>query len=487
MHALNSFFRNDRGASAILVAISMTLLMGFAALVIDVGAGFNERRQDQTAADISAMAGALELAGSADEVIAEVMDYANRNVRGTITAADWAGCTNPDMDSFVHEGTALDFTALTDAGGTTYPCISTANNGFLQVKIPVQTVDTTFGKLLGVDSLTTDAFAIAQVRPSGGGGILPFGLTSGAGAGLNCLRTGPIGNVVPPCDTAHPQTGNFFIIDSPLLGNPDMGSSGTSRICTGQNQLRYSTNLAVGMDHFVEIHGTNPLREDDCDQVLPANQLMVQTGSGLALEPGLISNNTYAGFPSRLQQGTNNKRGIRDGNNTANTLFLDNRPLWSYLTGGGSECAASEFNPSNTELEKQANMDLCLKVGNPTFDPLIRNSPRLVQVPKFEEATWPPGASELRTILSFEGVFLHALYFGCNGAICDIEFYPGEVASATSPTDDLCAPAGPGCKNLPGVTQLTSFVIPASSLPDGTFPNNGPSGSLNVAESRLWR
>ena len=48
-----NFTRLDRGAAAIIVAISMLVIMGFAALVIDLGAGFNERAQDQSAADAS--------------------------------------------------------------------------------------------------------------------------------------------------------------------------------------------------------------------------------------------------------------------------------------------------------------------------------------------------------------------------------------------------------------------------------------------------
>ena len=50
---------DERGATAVLVAASLFMLMGFAALVVDVGAGFNERRQDQSAADFAVLGGAL--------------------------------------------------------------------------------------------------------------------------------------------------------------------------------------------------------------------------------------------------------------------------------------------------------------------------------------------------------------------------------------------------------------------------------------------
>ena len=54
-------FGRERGASALLVALSMLMLLGFAALAVDIGAGFNERRQDQNAADAAVLGGALEV------------------------------------------------------------------------------------------------------------------------------------------------------------------------------------------------------------------------------------------------------------------------------------------------------------------------------------------------------------------------------------------------------------------------------------------
>lgn len=60
---------DDRGAVAVLVALSMLVLIGFAALVADAGALFQERRELQNAADAAALAVAIECAGTgcADE------------------------------------------------------------------------------------------------------------------------------------------------------------------------------------------------------------------------------------------------------------------------------------------------------------------------------------------------------------------------------------------------------------------------------------
>ncbi len=51
----------DRGATAILVAASLLLLMGFAAIAVDAGIGFSERRQQSSASDVGALA-ALQFA-----------------------------------------------------------------------------------------------------------------------------------------------------------------------------------------------------------------------------------------------------------------------------------------------------------------------------------------------------------------------------------------------------------------------------------------
>lgn len=52
--------RDEKGAAAILVAVSLVLLVGFAALAIDGGLGFDQRRGTQNAADNAALAAAWE-------------------------------------------------------------------------------------------------------------------------------------------------------------------------------------------------------------------------------------------------------------------------------------------------------------------------------------------------------------------------------------------------------------------------------------------
>lgn len=476
-------FKDERGATAVFVAMSLFMIMGFAALAIDSGIGFNERRQDQAAADSAVMAGAQSGGLGDDAIVASVVDYANRNLENDVfTLADWASCTDPDLLSFP----PLEFTPII-ASGVTYQCISSAEGTHLRVKLPTTSVETTFGKVLGVTEIQTGAEAIALITPVAGGGVRPFGLTSSAGPGSNCLVTAPAPLTAPPC--TGPQTGNFFVIDSPFIGADE--DFGTTRTCNGANQLRYSTNVAQGLDHSVFEHWTQPpaplverdLLPDECDIGFPT-QLYAQPGAGFALDPGLIGPGTYGGgFSSLLRQGPGPFRDVRDG---PATMPLDDRPLWDFIATGGAACDAANFGPAVLPEDRPAAMDLCLTTGNPTFsgNPAtgIATSPRLIWVPKFEEPGWPPGGG-LMTIESFQPAFIDTLYFNCNAGVCDLVFYPGDL----TPPAEMCDTNGAGCKMV-NLRQLTSFVLNRGMLPSNAIPNNGgPGGTLFVGETELWR
>ena len=64
--ALRRFVRDERGNIAVMAAVLMTTLMGFAALGVDVGKVFTDRRKAQGAVDLAAMAAVSDL-GNADK------------------------------------------------------------------------------------------------------------------------------------------------------------------------------------------------------------------------------------------------------------------------------------------------------------------------------------------------------------------------------------------------------------------------------------
>ena len=77
------------GQALVLMAISMVVMLGFAALAVDVGHLLGSRRTVQNAADAAALAGArLLMAGRSDaEIRAAVSDYAARNLTHSVRLA----------------------------------------------------------------------------------------------------------------------------------------------------------------------------------------------------------------------------------------------------------------------------------------------------------------------------------------------------------------------------------------------------------------
>src|SRR5262249_58548725 len=56
---------NERGQSMVITVVFMVVLLGFAALVIDVGSWYRAHRSAQSTADAAALAGAQVLPGTA--------------------------------------------------------------------------------------------------------------------------------------------------------------------------------------------------------------------------------------------------------------------------------------------------------------------------------------------------------------------------------------------------------------------------------------
>jgi len=78
---MKRFVLEDEGATAVIVALVIFVLVGFAALAVDLGYSFSVKRQLQTAADAAALAGCRVLADGASNasVQAEVDAYAAAN------------------------------------------------------------------------------------------------------------------------------------------------------------------------------------------------------------------------------------------------------------------------------------------------------------------------------------------------------------------------------------------------------------------------
>ncbi len=142
------FIRNEDGAVLVLVALMMTVLMGFAAFAIDVGFMYNERRSLQNAADAAALAGAQDLPNTGIAIITAV-SIANEN------------------------GLKVTQNGVTNDGDTV--TVETNYNGDPK-KIKVvctRNVQHFFAGFLGVTNSNVSATAVAQ-NGKWDGNVLPF-------------------------------------------------------------------------------------------------------------------------------------------------------------------------------------------------------------------------------------------------------------------------------------------------------------------------
>jgi Flp pilus assembly protein TadG len=72
-------WRDERGQAFVLSAIAMVMVCGMAALVLDVGNWFRDKRRLQGTADAAALAGAQQLPDDAVAAKATALSYANQN------------------------------------------------------------------------------------------------------------------------------------------------------------------------------------------------------------------------------------------------------------------------------------------------------------------------------------------------------------------------------------------------------------------------
>jgi hypothetical protein len=179
---------SERGSVAITVALCLTVLLGFAALVVDIGLNWATRTSAQTAADSAALAGASALItdGGAAAVLA-VVDYLDENVDGLANPSSLAWVDNPvDSDGDIACWTLPD--PPPTAAGTGCPDGSNA----LQVITPPINVDYAFAPVLGKASNSIKARAAAAAGPLAPNNCILCLLAPTAGNGLAALGPGGI-------------------------------------------------------------------------------------------------------------------------------------------------------------------------------------------------------------------------------------------------------------------------------------------------------
>jgi hypothetical protein len=460
--------RRERGATAIFVAFALLLLIGVAAVAIDLAQGWNERRQDQTSVDIAAVAGALSFGSGTDAIADEVMDAARTNLDTTYSDSEWNDLWTDCDGSTRPPG----FGAAPSSIGT-IDCIG-LNPSFIWAKLPDQLVDTSFGRVLGVDTLTARAEVIVTLIGEGGSGALPFAVKANVPPGEICLETGPGGHAEEPCEG--PESGSFGNIAPQMFGNEALGTSQWCRNNPGTPSFdNIAQAIAMGIDHALFKYpepfdagtwaSSSEAHRDQCTTTsgfvaepadgVPINTIYIDTGNYVKGEvtEGLITGGTYPdGAGPRL---------TRTGANTREVLGVqvDNNPLWKYLqstsTHGVVECDGPTIQVLPTIEEKNDAMQACLSAYVPSdgqiFSDAILESPRLGVAPRLWHDTLPEGFSEPRPIHDFEVVYVHGIWLKKGGS--PIPFFPDDDGS------DLSSGSTP-------IQQVTAYLLSNSMVSD---------------------
>mgnify|MGYP002336223756 CR=1 FL=1 len=496
--------KNDEGLTMVLVALTLVIMMVFAAFAIDLGLVYNERRLDQNVADASAMSGGIELLGAGgnlQELVDEVKSKANINL-GTNVDSQWSTCTDSSALFWKSNDAKLGLT-----GGSA--CIS-FSSGFdrVRVRLPNQSVSTVFGRVVGVNSFTTNAFAEVGVKTRGSGAFPSAVFAPAQGGDQACLVTGP-SNAENCGSPASGQFGSF----KPYFYTELSASNPSSQCTSGEQKAPLARAFAEGLDHSLGYFpgGWDPLTTYTTAQArkngsgcpsaaLPGFPNIVSGGGGFdsqGLYWGLVQGDTYDGsYTGRLAQGPYRSTGSYVS--TTASIFgtaIDNAPIWMFLKdgiGAPSDCAAASAFTADYTVAKVSTMIDCLKKWVPAhgeiFVDAIGDSQRLTTVPKFAETGFDCDKKADPTcdndkdyhINNFQPVFFEAMFAAAGGSF---------TCSSPSPTDaTTCeqhagqsstwtAPAGQR-----KVSSVSALIVPCGSLPseicrrlDPTPPND-PAG-----------
>lgn len=428
---------SERGATAVIVAASAILLVSMAAIAIDLGAGFNERRQDQTAADASALGGGVELIRGSNipTVVAQIKGLVDSNLGRTVALSEWVSCTDPDSLGYPNDAATASSLGL-NSSNPTQTCISFSDSseglayGRVRVRVPDQNTDTSFAQVMGFNTLVTSASAEVELGSTGPYRNIPSFVFAPATAGEEfCIRTGTGASAGENCQGS--ATGNFGVFQ-PYFYLDDAGL-----LCDSGNQSAPNGfSIAEGLDHQIAPNpglGNPPLENGaDCpvgsEPAGPANpnQIRFSTGNDPNVTDGLVKGYTGPLVPNYTGRLTRETWSGAHGTAVVFGEEIDNRPLWTYIDNPGSvsSCADAAAGPASlADLNdgvavgafEDAQDDLLVCLGHPNvpadlFDEDIYLSPRLATVPKLYESVPCGNASCLYNVIDIVPVFVNSLW-----------------------------------------------------------------------------
>lgn len=167
---------DERGAVTVFVAGLLVTTLGFGGLIVDIGLGRQYQQAAQSAADAAALTGAEDLANSAPwtTVVSDVKTYVQVNFNTNPEA--WVGCSDP---------AALAYTPDLLNADTCISSDSALSPTEVRVVLPIRTLPTTFGRVLGVNTLSINSSAGARIVKNGPCALCVLSPTASPGLSAN--------------------------------------------------------------------------------------------------------------------------------------------------------------------------------------------------------------------------------------------------------------------------------------------------------------
>lgn len=201
----------DEGTSAIWVAAVLLFLIGATALAVDVSGFYEQARAEQTAADLTCLAGVAELPESKSLALQHAAEFAEVNWPALSGVAPKITGSEAVLDNGA--GTVITITA--GYGG---------DDGKMAVTVSEGT-PTHFSRVLGPDEVTVSQVAYCKAY-SLKLGVLPFGvLPGGFGGGLQAPN---------PCGKSSGNCGRLFV--ARLDGVTGQGNTAIANIAYGSDR-----------------------------------------------------------------------------------------------------------------------------------------------------------------------------------------------------------------------------------------------------------
>jgi hypothetical protein len=315
------FVRDERGQMLIMTALSLTALLGFAALATDVGVLFHAQRELQIAADSAATTAAMDIQ------YGETDSSAATDAKNVVISNGWTGATLVTSSNPPSSTTSLSAPQVTI---NTPPLSGYHKSGTYAEAYVTEANPTFFMKLFGFTPMNVTARAVAG-SPGAGDTCLyltdptDYDLQLQGQATINATNCGIYDN--SNNSESIVTTGNGNSVNTPYLDT--VGGDGNGSDAPGGNNL-VNTYVAPESNPFPSAADATPSSCNQSFSTMPASKttpidagggVYCYTGNNLSIDGYTLENGTFV-FTKGVTTGTTSIGVPANGNTPADPATL---------------------------------------------------------------------------------------------------------------------------------------------------------------------